>query len=54
MVEQFSDAEDHRRKAREYLDEAQRTADPEKRQELLNQCEQELVAAVNARKASAV
>ena len=50
MDEQYPDAEDHRRKAREYLDQAQRTTDLEKRRELLNLCEQELKAAVTVRK----
>ena len=50
MDEQHPDADGHRRKAREYLDQAQGTTDLEKRQELLNLCEQELQAAVTARK----
>ena len=38
-------ANDHRRKARWYLEEARETTDLNRRQELLNLCEQELAAA---------
>jgi hypothetical protein len=42
-------ADNHRRKARRYLERAQATADLEGRQALLKLCEQELVAAAAAR-----
>ncbi len=38
-------ADDHRRKARRYLKEARETTDLNRRQQLLNLCEQELAAA---------
>ena len=42
-------ANDHRRKARRYLEEARETTDLNRRQELLNLCEQELAAAAATR-----
>ena len=42
-------AVDHRRKARWYLKEAGETTDLNRRQELLNLCEQELAAAATNR-----
>ena len=42
-------ADDHRRKARRYLKEARETTDLNRRQELLNLCEQELGAAAMSR-----
>ena len=45
-------AEDHRCKARQYLQAAQENTDPDRRQELLNLCEQEMAAAAAIRQGS--
>jgi hypothetical protein len=42
-------ANTHQRKARQFLEQAQRATDLGAREKLLNLCEQELVAAVSAR-----
>jgi hypothetical protein len=50
MGHQNRSANNHQRKARQFLAQAQDATDLDRRQKLVNLCEQELVAAVAARR----
>ena len=50
MTDQNRKADDHRRKALKYLDQAKATANVDERQDLITRCEQELAKAAAIRR----